>query len=111
MSEKKNLEQKIIWKYRKPNGHNSPNNLRSILRLQKNTSENINSTAQAASDIFTMSLDNQVSGLAAVALRADGSHYLVLSGSAIDQNIRASGAAFDLLNELNQLSDQDDTIL
>ncbi|AUZ85818.1 hypothetical protein [Methylophaga nitratireducenticrescens] len=74
------------------------------MKLQKHNADNFEATAQAASDIFAMTLDHQIDGLAAVALRADGTHYVVMSGMAIDQNIRASGAAFDLANELCELS-------
>lgn len=75
------------------------------MMLQKNNNDNSEATTQAASDIFAMTMDHQIDGIAAVALRADGSHYTIVSGMAIDQNIRASGAVHDLANKLSDLSD------
>jgi hypothetical protein len=80
------------------------------MRLQKHNHDNSDATIQAASDIFSMTLEHQIDGIAAIALRADGSHYIVISGMAIDQNIRSAGAAYDLLQCLNKLSDNPDDI-
>jgi hypothetical protein len=103
---KDNNYQKVIWKYKTPNSHNILTKAqRSLSSIQKFNSENSPSTAQASSDIFNLAQDKKVQGLAAVAFCDDGSHYIVVSGSAIDENVRAAGAAFDLMHCLNKMSD------
>lgn len=108
--EPKRNNQKVIWEIRHPNGHSllSRNQLK-LQSLQANNPENVSSTTQAVSDLFSMAHSKTVQGIAAVALHSDGSHYLLVSGSAIDQNIRAAGAAHDLVDYLNKLSDSYDS--
>lgn len=105
----KRNNQKVIWEIKHPNGHRllSRNHIR-MQGLQAHNADNVESTTRASSDLFAMANSKTVQGIAAVALRSDGSHYLLVSGSAIDQNIRAAGATFDLLNYLNKLTDSYD---
>jgi len=97
-------ERNLIWRSRKPNGYEQSSRLRALHQLQSDNSNNIDSTAKAVGDIFTMTVEQQIEGLAAVAFRNDGSHYLIIAGIAVEQNIRASGAVNSLADFLNTLS-------